>query len=71
VINDLSPTEQAGEWKGLQCLVKVEPVRYFKCSGKEENDTCPYLLLCCTGRDVDQQCRPFSPVNREFPALGA
>ncbi|MDR2691680.1 MAG: ISAs1 family transposase [Dysgonamonadaceae bacterium] len=43
VINDLSPTEQAGEWKVQQCPVKVEPVRYFKCSGKEENDTRPYL----------------------------
>jgi predicted transposase YbfD/YdcC len=43
VTNDLSPTEQAGEWKGLQCLVKVESVRYFKCSGKEEKDTRPYL----------------------------
>jgi hypothetical protein len=43
VINDLSQTEQAGEWKGLQCLVKVESVHYFKCSGKEEKDTRLYL----------------------------
>jgi predicted transposase YbfD/YdcC len=43
VINDLSRIEQAGEWKGLQCLVKVESVRYFKCSGREEKDTRPYI----------------------------
>jgi predicted transposase YbfD/YdcC len=43
VINELSPTEQAGEWKGLQCPVKVESVRYLKYSGKEEKGTRPYL----------------------------
>jgi predicted transposase YbfD/YdcC len=43
VINDLSLIEQASEWKGLQCLVKVESTRYFKCSGKEETDTRLYI----------------------------
>jgi predicted transposase YbfD/YdcC len=43
VINDLSPIERSGRWKGLQCLVKVESVRYFKCSGKEEKDTRRYI----------------------------
>jgi YD repeat-containing protein len=43
VINDLSLIEQAGEWEGLQCLVKVESTRYFKCSGKEETDTRLYI----------------------------
>jgi predicted transposase YbfD/YdcC len=43
VINDLSLIEHAGEWEGLQCLVKVESTRYFKCSGKEETDTRLYI----------------------------
>ncbi|MDR2118476.1 MAG: ISAs1 family transposase [Tannerellaceae bacterium] len=43
VINDLSLIEQSARWKGLQCLVKVESVRYFKCSGKEETDTRLYI----------------------------
>jgi predicted transposase YbfD/YdcC len=43
VINDLSMIEHADEWEGLQCLVKVESTRYFKCSGKEETDTRLYI----------------------------
>jgi predicted transposase YbfD/YdcC len=43
VISDLSLIEQSGEWAGLKCLVKVESVRYFKCSGKEEKDTRLYI----------------------------
>lgn len=43
VINDLSLIEQAGEWKGLQCLVKIESERYFKSNGKEEKDVRLYI----------------------------
>jgi predicted transposase YbfD/YdcC len=43
VINDLSLIAHAGEWEGLQYLVKVESTRYFKCSGKEETDTRLYI----------------------------
>jgi predicted transposase YbfD/YdcC len=51
VIDDLSLIEQAGEWEGLKCLVKVESVRYFKCSGKEEKDTRLYI----TSLEADAQ----------------
>jgi predicted transposase YbfD/YdcC len=44
VINNLSLIEQADEWEGLQCLVKVESARYFKCNGKEEKDTRLYVI---------------------------
>jgi predicted transposase YbfD/YdcC len=43
VMNELSLAEQSGEWEGLQCLVKVESVRYFKCNGREEKDTRLYI----------------------------
>jgi predicted transposase YbfD/YdcC len=43
VVTDLSLIEQAGDWKGLQCLVKVKSVCYFKCNGKEEKDTRLYI----------------------------
>ncbi|MDR1154634.1 MAG: ISAs1 family transposase, partial [Bacteroidales bacterium] len=43
VINGLSLVEQSGEWEGLQCLVKVESVRYFKCNAREEKDTRLYI----------------------------
>lgn len=43
VINDLSLIEQAGEWRGLQCLVKIEAERYFKSNGKEEKDIRLYI----------------------------
>jgi predicted transposase YbfD/YdcC len=43
VINDLSLIERAKKWKGLQCLVKIESVRYFKSNGKEEKDIRLYI----------------------------
>jgi predicted transposase YbfD/YdcC len=43
VISELSLIEQSGEWAGLKCLVKVESVRYFKSTGKEEEDTRLYI----------------------------
>jgi predicted transposase YbfD/YdcC len=42
-VNDLSLIKQTGEWKGLQCPMKVESVRYFKCSDREEKDTRLYI----------------------------
>ncbi|MDR1557315.1 MAG: ISAs1 family transposase [Tannerellaceae bacterium] len=43
VIDDLSLIEQARRWEGMKCLVRVESVRYFKSSGKEEKDTRLYI----------------------------
>jgi predicted transposase YbfD/YdcC len=43
VIDDLSLIEQAGRRKGLNSLVRVESVRYFKSTGKEEKDTRLYI----------------------------
>jgi predicted transposase YbfD/YdcC len=43
VIDDLSLIEQVGRWEGLNSLVRVESVRYFKNTGKEEKDIRLYI----------------------------
>ena len=39
VVNALSMIEQKEQWKGLQCLVRIEAERYFKATGKSERKT--------------------------------
>jgi hypothetical protein len=37
--------EQADQWEGLKSLVRVESVRYFKSTGKEEKDSRLYITF--------------------------
>jgi len=43
VVKDLSMIEQKQQWEGLKCLVKIEPERYIKSSGKMEKETRYYI----------------------------
>jgi hypothetical protein len=43
VIGGFSLMEQAGRWEGLKCPARVESIRYFKSTGKEEKDTPLYI----------------------------
>jgi predicted transposase YbfD/YdcC len=43
VIDDLSMIEQKEQWKNLQSLVRIEAERYFKSTGKTENEIRYYI----------------------------
>ncbi len=43
IIEDLSLVESAEKWNGLASIVKVDRERYFKATGKRENETSFYI----------------------------
>lgn len=43
IINDLTLVEGFEKWKGLRSIVKIERERYFKASGKQENESSYYI----------------------------
>lgn len=43
IITDLSLTNSADKWAGLTSIVKVERERFFKATGKQENETSYYI----------------------------
>jgi predicted transposase YbfD/YdcC len=43
VISDLSMIANREEWKGLNCIIRIESERYFKSSGKTETDIRQYI----------------------------
>jgi len=43
IIEDLTLLESAGKWNGLTSIVKVDRERYFKATGKRENETSFYI----------------------------
>ena len=43
IITDLSLVENAGKWKGLVFIIKIDRERYFKATAKNENETSYYV----------------------------
>ena len=43
IIGDLSLVESADKWKRLASIVRIERERYFKATGKQENETSYYI----------------------------
>jgi len=52
ITTDLSLIERPEKWKGLTTIVKIERERYFKATGKQENETSYYISTLSNAQPI-------------------